>query len=456
MTSLQFHNLSDRDIEWEHPAVARMKYEIREIVTIAQQLESLGLDICWENIGDPIQRGHEPPLWIREIIKSALDKPESYAYVSSQGHLPTRQFLAERNNNRNGTVINADDILFFNGLGDAISTLYQCLNPEARVLIPSPVYSTHGAFEKFHASNLPDLQYSLDPHRDWKPDLDEIEKKLSSHPEIIAILMINPDNPTGAVQDLSALKSMTKLARKYNVCIIVDEVYAQVVWGEKHNFLSEYCAEVPAISLQGISKDLPWPGARCGWMEFYNRSKHKKFNKLVSALIRMKTMEVCATTLPQIVIPQIMSHPKFSEYLLSRSTQLMQRSNQLYEQLKTSSGLIPHKSKGSLFGMLIMDSNCFPSAKMPPVEQKYLEIIKPHLSNIAMDKIFTYYLLATTGICAVPLSSFHSDLQGIRITLLEKSESQFSELCRNIQQAFERFYRFNYEYYSNPLEAAGK
>lgn len=456
MTSLEFHNLSDLDIEWDNPAVAGMKYEIREIVTIAKQLESLGLEICWENIGDPIQRGHELPNWIREIIKSALDKPETYAYVSSQGYLPTRQFLAERTNNRHGALISADDILFFNGLGDAISTLYRCLNSEARVLIPSPVYSTHGAFEKLHALNLPELQYSLDPYQEWKPDLNEIEKKLSNNPQIIAILMINPDNPTGAVQDLKVLQGIIKLAKKYNACLIVDEVYAQVIWDGKHNFLSEYCSDVPAISLQGISKDLPWPGARCGWMEFYNRSKHEKFNKLVSALIRMKTMEVCATTLPQIVIPEILSHEKFSEHLLYRNAQLMLRSNQLYEQLKTSSGLIPQKSKGSLFGMLIMDRDYLSSATMPPIEHKYLEILKPHLADIAVDKIFTYYLLATTGVCAVPLSSFHSNLKGIRITLLEKSESRFIELCRKIKQAFDRFYRFNYNHVNRQLEVAGK
>lgn len=451
-------NLDDSfhcNAQWEHPAVAEMHYEIREIVTLAKQLENLGLNITWENIGDPVQRGHQLPEWIRKIIKDRLDHEESYAYVSSQGHLATREFLANRNNRRGGAIIEANDILFFNGLGDAISTLYQCLHPNARVLIPSPVYSTHGAFERLHASGLPPLTYPLEPTKGWQPDLIEMEKQLANHPEVIAILMINPDNPTGMVQDRKTLQKIAEIARRYNICIIVDEVYAQVTWGQKHTYLSEFCSDVPAISLQGISKDLPWPGSRCGWMEFYNRAQNENFNKLVSALIRMKTMEVCATTLPQIVIPDILLHPNYIDHLEQRSNQLMQRAKELHKHLKDSQGLIPNESQGTLFGMITMDNKYFSKVELPPINQKYLSILKPHLKNASIDKVFVYYLLASTGICAVPLSSFHTHWQGIRITLLEKDEAKFRHICKQIQQAYHRFFKFNSANFKNQMAAVG-
>ena len=456
MKKLDFKTTCINQEPWEHPAVAEMRYEIREIVTVATQLEEAGLDITWENIGDPVQRGHQVPDWIRDIIKDSLNHNESYAYVPSQGNLKTRKFLASQTNKRSGAKISENDILFFNGLGDAISTLYQCLNPYSRVLIPSPVYSTHGAFERFHAPDKSAITYELDPLKGWKPDLADIEYKLSKHPEIIALLLVNPDNPTGTVHDYNVLLEISSLAKKYNVCLIVDEVYAQVVWGNKHTYLSEFCNQTPAISLQGISKDLPWPGARCGWMEFYNRKANPQFNKLVEALIRMKTMEVCSTSLPQVVIPEIMSHKKYKDHLVSRSTRLKLRASQLNKSLKNCTGLIPSRVDGSLFGMLIIDHNCFSKVTLPPINSKYSRILERHLNSSSLDRMFVYYLLATTGICAVPLSSFHTHWQGLRITLLEQDESKFEWICHKIQQAFEKFYQHNATPKCSRLESAGK
>tara|TARA_B100000674_G_C37954318_1_gene968800 strand:+ start:103 stop:1473 length:1371 start_codon:yes stop_codon:yes gene_type:complete len=456
MKKLNYINSHLPQTPWENPSIAEMRYEIREIVAIAKQLETNGLKVTWENIGDPIHRGHQVPQWIRSILMEALNYNESYAYVPSQGHLKTREYLADRTNQRGGVKITADDILFFNGLGDGISTLYQCLHPKSRVLIPSPVYTTHGAFERFHAPNNSAYTYQLDPLKGWKPDLNDIEHKLSKYPEIIAILLVNPDNPTGTVQDREVMLSLSTIAQKHNVCLIVDEVYAQVVWGKKHSYLSEVCKRVPAISLQGISKDLPWPGARCGWMEFYNRNINPKFDNLVEALIRMKTMEVCSTSLPQLVIPEIMSHENYNGHLLSRTEHLKLRAQQLQQSLNNTAGLIPNRSDGSLFGMLIMDQNCFSKVSLPPIDNKYFCLLEPHLKNASLDRMFTYYLLASTGICTVPLSSFHTHWQGIRLTLLEKDEPSFLWMCKKIQQAYERFYRYNTKAKYSKLESTGK
>ena len=456
MKNINVTETNSQKTSWEHPAIAEMRYEIREIVAVAKRLESAGLEITWENIGDPVHRGHQVPDWMRNIIKKSLDCNESYSYVPSQGHLRTRQFLANQTNKRSGAKITADDILFFNGLGDGISTLYQCLHPKSRVLIPSPVYSTHGAFERFHAQNKSTFTYQLNPLKGWEPDLNDIERQLFNHPEIIAILLVNPDNPTGTVHDRDIMLKISSLAQKYNVCLIVDEVYAQVVWGKKHSYLNEVCNNTPAISLQGISKDLPWPGARCGWMEFYNRNINPQFDKLVEALIRMKTMEVCSTTLPQLVIPEIMSHEKYYDHIASRANSLKLRASQLRESIKNCAGLIPNRIDGSLFGLLVIDQNCFTKTTLPPVKSEYLHILEPHLHNASIDRLFTYYLLASTGICAVPLSSFHTHWQGIRLTLLEQNESKFKWVCDKIQRTYEKFYKHNKNNEYSRLESTAK
>ena len=104
-----------------------LSYEIRGIVKKAEQLKNLGTNIYWENIGDPIQKGKKLPGWMKEIISEAVKDDESFCYSHSKGLLSTREFLSQRNNQLNGTQITAEDITFFNGLGDAIAKLYQYL-----------------------------------------------------------------------------------------------------------------------------------------------------------------------------------------------------------------------------------------------------------------------------------------------------------------------------------------
>ena len=118
-----------------------LSYEIREIVKKANILQHHGVEIFWENIGDPIQKNAIIPSWIKDIINDLTQNDKTYGYCDSKGILATREFLAERNNTLGGAQITPDDILFFNGLGDAIATLYHYLTPTTRVIGPSPAYS---------------------------------------------------------------------------------------------------------------------------------------------------------------------------------------------------------------------------------------------------------------------------------------------------------------------------
>ncbi len=155
-----------------------LSYEIREIVKKADQLKKLGLSISWENIGDPIQKNHKLPQWIKDIIADLMKQDDTYSYCPSKGMLETREFLANQTNALKGVQINADDICFFNGLGDAISKVYQFISRTSRVIGPSPAYSTHSSAEAAHAAHEP-LTYKLDPNNNWYPDLDDLYNNLN-------------------------------------------------------------------------------------------------------------------------------------------------------------------------------------------------------------------------------------------------------------------------------------
>jgi aspartate/methionine/tyrosine aminotransferase len=199
-----------------------LSYEIREIVKKAQLIQKLGQEIYWENIGDPIQKNFSMPDWMKDIIADLVKDNQTYSYCHSKGVLETRTFLANITNQRGGVQITADDILFFNGLGDAIAKLYQYITETERVIGPSPAYSTHSSAEAAHANTQP-ITYKLDPDNHWYPDLDDLYLKVKYNPTIVAILIINPDNPTGMVYPLETLQKIVEIAKEFNLFLISDE-----------------------------------------------------------------------------------------------------------------------------------------------------------------------------------------------------------------------------------------
>jgi alanine-synthesizing transaminase len=422
-----------------HERSKELRYEIREIVGVATQLEKLGRKIIWENIGDPIARGHKIPNWIKSILRQSLMDCESFAYNPSNGLKGTREFLAKRTNTRGGVQINAEDILFFNGLGDAIATLYTCLSKEARILLPSPAYPTHYGFEAFHASKKP-IQYDLDPNLGWQPDFSAMRRTLKNHPEIRGILVINPGNPTGIVYPAETLKKLVALAKEFELFLIADEIYSRITYhGEEHTRLSDVLGTVPGISMQGISKDLPWPGARCGWLEFYNRKNHPQFDALVRTLEAFKRMEVCSTTLPQKAIPTVLSDPRFEKYQVERNLFLQRRSREFFDHFKGIDGICFKPSSGAFYASPVFASGLLNDNQFLPLDPRALEIIKPSLRGASPDKRLALYILASTGICLVPLSSFHTSHQGFRITLLEPNDPQFYKICSDLRKALLRY-----------------
>ncbi|HSV27576.1 MAG TPA: pyridoxal phosphate-dependent aminotransferase, partial [Sedimentisphaerales bacterium] len=277
-----------------HEGSKQLTYEIREIVAIAEVVKKLGVQITWENIGDPIQKGEKVPGWIKEILGKLIAEDQTYGYVATPGVWSAREFLANEVNKRNGCRVTADDIVFFNGLGDAVAKIFGFLKREARVIGPSPAYSTHSSAEAAH-SGYEHLTYELDPKRRWIPDLDDLENKIKYNDSIAGMLLINPDNPTGAVYPRHLLEKMVDIARRYRVFVVCDEIYAHIVYnGAETVHLSEVIGDVPGIALRGISKEYPWPGSRCGWIEVFNADKHPVFREYVQSLISAKRLEVCS------------------------------------------------------------------------------------------------------------------------------------------------------------------
>ena len=425
-----------------HIGAGELTYEIRNIVSVGEKLQELGMKTYWENIGDPVAKGEIMPQWMKDIVSEFVQHDKTYAYSPTKGVLETRKFIAEQTNKRGKVQIDPEDIIFFNGLGDAISKVFGFLKRTARVVVPTPSYTTHSSAEAAHAGDRP-VTYILDPLNHWYPDLDDLEKRIKYNPAVAGILIINPDNPTGAVYPVEILKGMVDLAKKYDLFVVCDEIYINIIYNGQHTLpLSDVIGDVPAIVMSGISKEMPWPGSRCGWIEVYNGHNDPMFELYIQSILNAKMLEVCSTTLPQVVMPKVVTHPEYPAYLEKRIKRYERISNIAYECLKDIEGVLVNRTNGAFYMSVVFEDGVLNDKQTLPIENAEVRRHVESLINqpgVSLDKRFVYYLLGATGVCVVPLSSFATDLQGFRSTLLETDEEMFTKIFKIIAESIEKY-----------------
>ncbi len=420
-----------------HPGAGELKYEIRGIVEFANKLQSTGMDIVMENIGDPVAKGEQVPQWIRDIVATKSQDNASFGYSPTKGLNEARQYLSDTRSKETGNNLLPENILFFNGLGDAISKVYTWLNPQARVLGPNPAYPTHSSIEGAHGRSE-HLTYQLDPNNGWLPNMEDIRAKVVANENIAALLIINPDNPTGVVYPREVLEQFVAIADEFNLFLIADEIYANLSYDQDVQFVSlaSLAKHVPLMIMRGLSKEVPWPGSRCGWVEFYNTHVDESFEKYAKSIEEAKMTEVCSTTLPQSALPDILSDERYQPHLEARKKHYHRRARQLTESINSSKCLRLVEPKGAFYAPVTFCDGFVPpeSARAANPEAQVLldealKTVQPH----EHDKRFCYQLLASTGICTVPLSTgFNSTTQGFRMTLLEPDDGKFNEIVTKI------------------------
>ncbi len=419
-----------------HEGVKSLQYEIRQIVEVARRIEALGVRITWENIGDPIQMGEKVEPWIVAAVQELLAAPSSWAYCPTRGVLETREFLAAEVNKRGGARITPDDLLFVNGIADAVDKVYDMIRRDVRVIMPTPCYSTHSSNEA-KRGEYTKLFFHLDPFRNWQPDLDELRWHVKYNPQIAGIAFVNPDNPTGLVYDEGSLREMVKIAREHGLFLICDEIYAHLSFDrQRTRHLSAYIGDVPGLSLRGISKEYPWPGARCGWIEILNAANDPVFEEYTRGLLSAKMMEVCATTLPQISIPRVFGDPRYPAHLQRRAGMFARRAEEALAVFRGIPGTIVNPVHGAFYFTVIFEDGVLNDRFTLPIEDpKVRALIETLVKGVPNDKRFAYYLLGSKGICVTPMSGFHSELEGFRITLLQTDDARRQETFEAIASA---------------------
>lgn len=241
--------------------MANVRYAIRDLIVVADEVARDGHKILYLNIGDPCKFDfHTPPHMIEAVLKAMVDGHNGYC--ESLGIKPAVEAIrheAERNGLRD-----IQSIFIGYGTGEVIdSCLTALLNPGDNVLTPSPEYPLYGAL--LAKLDCPPNTYDLDESKDWEPDVAEMASKINSRTR--AILLITPNNPTGAVHSRRTLEQILELARRHGLIIFADEIYDKLIFHptEKHVSIASLATDVPIVIFNGLSKAYLVPGWRIGW-----------------------------------------------------------------------------------------------------------------------------------------------------------------------------------------------
>jgi aspartate/methionine/tyrosine aminotransferase len=420
----------------------RLEYEIRAIVQTAREIGAMGRrSMVWENIGDPIKKGEKLADWILEILCRLAADSASWSYCDTAGVLETREFLAALASARpGGLALTPEEIMFFCGVGDAVAMVYSLLRREARVLGPSPAYPTHSSAEAASSGYWP-VTYNLDPLSGWLPDVEQIRSIVKHNDTIAGILVLSPDNPTGAVYPREILEQIAEIARRNRLFIITDEIYRNVVYnGQPRLSASQWIGDVPALVMGGISKDYPCPGARCGWIEVYNKHKDERFAAYADSILAAKRLQVSATTVPQLSIPLVMGHKNWPAHLKRREAMFEARADQAMAAFAGCESVIVNKPGGAFYFTPVFRPGVLNDHQVLPIGNAQIRTrIEELVSDVTPDKRFVYYLMGATGIVVVPLTGFQSDLPGFRMTLLETDDDKRAWTLETLRESIDAY-----------------
>jgi aspartate/methionine/tyrosine aminotransferase len=321
-----------------------------------------------------------------------------------------------------------------------VAKIFGFLKREARVIGPSPAYSTHSSAEAAH-SGYEHLTYELMPDDGWMPDLVDLENKVRYNDSIAGILFINPANPTGSVFPCEIIEKIVDIARRYNVFLLADEIYANIVYSDYPTCgLSEVIGDVPGMALRGISKEYPWPGGRCGWVEVYNKDKNPDFRGYIKSLLNAKMLEVCSTSLPQLSIPLVMGDPRYKAHLETRRRMFEQRAHEAWSAFQGIPGVQVVKPQGAFYMSVMFEDGVLNDRQTLDIEDQTIRAyVEDMVQDVQVDKRFVYYLLGATGVCVVPLTGFCCSRKGFRVTLLEMDDAKRKRTWKIIADAINRY-----------------
>ena len=343
----------------------------------ALRMQAAGTPVLRLNTGNPGNFGFQMPQSVRQALLENVDKAVPYCDV--RGMAGARQAILEYHKSCGIRDITPEDIYICNGVSEAVSMLMSALvGTGDEVLVPSPCYSLWS--NNTYLGGGKPVYYRCDPQNAWNPDLEDMRAKITGRTK--AILVINPNNPTGAIYSKETLLAIAQLARENHLLLLADEIYDRLTLENAPTYsMAALAPDLPCVTFNGLSKSHIICGFRCGWMVFSGpRAELAEVEQGVTALASMR---LCGNTLTQLVIPAALQDRDSTRAMMIPGGRLYEQSKATVEGLRKIPGvtLVPNRAAFYLFPGLEAGAFDFESDEdfaMKFLHEKHVLVIPGH------------------------------------------------------------------------------
>ncbi|MGT2912112.1 pyridoxal phosphate-dependent aminotransferase [Streptococcus cameli] len=339
----------DKSIKLEDVA-----YDIRgPVLEEANRMRANGEKILRLNTGNPAEFGFTAPdEVIRDLI---LNARQSEGYSDSKGIFSARKAVMQYCQLKNFPDVDVEDIYMGNGVSELISMSMQALlNDGDEVLVPMPDYPLWTACISLGGGRA--VHYLCDEEADWYPDIADIKSKITENTK--AIVVINPNNPTGALYPKALLEEIVEIARQHELIIFADEIYDRLVMdGEEHIAIASLAPDVFCVSMNGLSKSHRVAGFRVGWMVLSGPKRNVK--GYIEGLNMLSNMRLCSNVLAQQIVQTSMGGKQSIDKLLLPGGRIFEQRNFIYEAINNIPGLSAVRPKAGLYLFPKIDRNMY-------------------------------------------------------------------------------------------------
>ncbi|WP_114588513.1 pyridoxal phosphate-dependent aminotransferase [Microbacterium arborescens] len=330
-------------------------YEIRgSALAEADRLEADGHRVLKLNTGNPAIFGFEAPFQIvRDMIESV---PNAHGYSDSRGILSARRAVVSRYEEVPGFPhVDPDDVYLGNGVSELITMTMQALLDEGdEVLIPAPDYPLWTAMTSLGGGKP--VHYLCDATQGWEPDLDDIRSKVT--PQTKAIVVINPNNPTGAVYSREVLEGIVQIARENSLLLLSDEIYDRILYDEAtHIPLATLAPDLLCLTFNGLSKTYRVAGYRSGWLVITGPKAHAK--GFLEGIQLLASTRLCPNVPAQFAVQAALSGVQSIEALIAPSGRLHEQRDAAWQGLESIPGVTCHKPEGALYAFPRLDPEVY-------------------------------------------------------------------------------------------------
>ncbi len=361
--------------------LANVCYDIRgPVLDKARQMQDEGHKIIQLNIGNLAVFGLEPP---DEIVQDMIrNLPDAAGYTDSKGLFAPRKAVVHYMQEKNVAAVTVDDVYLGNGASELITmSMHALLNNGDEILVPAPDYPLWTASTAL-AGGAP-VHYLCDEASGWMPDIEDIRSKIT--PATKGIVVINPNNPTGALYPESVLLQIVEVAREHQLIVFADEIYDKTLYdGETHTSIASLADDVLFVTFNGLSKNYRSCGYRAGWMVVSGEKRHA--SDYIVGLNMLASMRLCSNTPGQLAIQTALGGYQSIKDLVAPGGRLCHQRDLAYELLTQIPGVSVVKPKAALYMFPRLDPKVYP---------------------IVDDQRFAYELLAEEKVLIVQGTGFN-------------------------------------------------